>query len=219
MPLSDWTQALSGQGIKLHKSLSKPHTWWHIEPVQTIFWSLCSTSSAPSIPEVRCQPACLPSERAGEIKRTLTTSKNKGLQKNRLPALVWSLDWEGIKPTSTFKHHLQEIQQRGFRGTSGKTKSPLKTGLTSELYQVAQGLVWPNFEDLWRCGFHSLFETTSHFWGGLKFHNFSYGHGRISSWWLLAPLDITLTCLYRPLCQYRIRLKLKVRHWMVWVQH
>lgn len=161
MPLSDWTQALSGQGIKLHKSLSKPHTWWHIEPVQTIFWSLRSTSSAPSIPAARCQPAYLPSERAGEIKWTLSTSKNnEGLWKIRLSALVWSLDWEGMKPTSAFKHHLQEIEQYGFRGTSGRTKSPLKTGLTSKTVSGSSGSCLAKFwKSLEVGGFHSLFET------------------------------------------------------------
>lgn len=164
MPLSDWTPALSGQGIKLHKSLSKPHTWWHFEPVQTIIWSLCSTSSTPSIPTTSCQPACLRSERAGEIKCKRSISKNKeALQKIRLLADFHT--WGGVKPcgrqappnTSCKKYSITE--QYGFKGASGRTNTLLKTGLTSKFYQVAHGLDQPSFENFQKWGFHSLSKT------------------------------------------------------------
>lgn len=164
MPLSDWTQALSGQGVKLHKSLSKPHTWWHFEPVQTIIWSLRFTSSTPSIPTASCQPACLHSERAGEIKcqQSISKKQRSPVKKIRLLASVQTLNWGGVKPCGRQAPPSTGCKQysiRAMRVQSGRTKSLLKTGLTSTLHQVAHSLVQPSFENLQKWGFRSLSKT------------------------------------------------------------
>lgn len=89
--------------------------------------------------------------------------------------------YEAVWPASTSKHQIQEIQLCKLGRSSGWTKSPQKTVLTSGLKQVDPGIVWPNFEHLQRWVFHSLSGTILTEPPSLIAA--SYGHGTIRSCW------------------------------------
>lgn len=152
MPLSDWTQALSGQGIKLHKSLSNPHTWWHFEPVQTIIWSLRFTSSTPSIPTASCQPACLRSERAGEIKcqRSISKKQRSLVKKNQTSGIGADLKLrrcETMRQASTSKHWLEAIQHQSNVGSKWWDQVPAESGVD---FDITSGCSRPYPAKLWK---------------------------------------------------------------------